>query len=1199
MAYGVSIGTDLTYGWEDQIAVLVTVSNELNIVVCASETSPARYIDISHDQIESVSLEKRQRKSQSTHMVPQSIDILVIWLTRSSAEAVYLGAGKRFAHLIKIAFTSIAEATAMMKRLLERAPHIFKKFTCSESEPLNLSHAVVEKAEEQGILCDKIAQVDAIRPGIVTSATESVLLPGSVHNPEPDLIHSFLHWPKTISNGVLRTTDLKDVRSDTGVSIECVRIESAVSRSQSPTKNLEDMSEGSLRNSAEWRKGAMLIETAPELQDTYNKSMEEGELSRKSSSPAQAISLERDGDHKRFFNAIRKGQDTNTQHAEQGRTHNKVLRDLQQALEHTLVHSAKTGDVNETSKAETCRNTTVGAAKSGIEVPNKNEHVTEDKAEFRKSLVGNKRYTSKKKLPAPKSLKKMAFGQNQPGKKAESLGVKVSRTQRDNQGEDEFDFPLSPREKRTPQNVQHLIPKKFQPKEGAICPTLEEKPIAHRSIPLDADDSLVRNIAVENNNPGVPPNKTAFKSQQVKTSNGESAKTWDEGLVDEQPNGIHPNHTRKRPPRSKANPTAKKRRNKDDEAYSSKKGLGGTMRKIKQKSRPAPRPAPQPRSRRAAALIADQRIKNSVNYNTSQEQIRGELTHDIEDLRPKPSQEMVLPNVITTTPAKRGTTFAVNLKKALSSAQMSVEHYHAPEERMHDKSVVQGDMYLETSLARPSAKLSTLKTPVVKGFRLGDQHPKLETPGKDPGILPGDALQEPSKKSERLYITVSPSESTAALHSMGNSSARQEKNGFSFNNSENEIEVDESPKEEQVRNIQAWRTPERPKQAALEPVDMSHRIRRADPHRRLSAEALNSTPTKISRDVNRKSNLISFTNKGPRNQGVIFKQMDQLTSPSPPKPSHSLVANVDRSLKRKLPIGGGDISDSETGLGYRKRPRISTRIPKLQDMAQYRSSVITDTPQRPSSQGTRVKENGSPMPMVRSRYFVSRDNGGHESAKIGKIPRPISDDDQSDLPALGDTVDAEPGISTLGTRLPKPTRISWRNSSSDSKHQRNLNDCQSSISDELTAHRVHPDGGFINVDTEAAVLPIRPPDPFTESRKTHHNAFMEMLRRRSSNLSNKPLQSNRLRLPGRDPDKTILENQTKSTSTESSFWDSPSGKHWSSSESSSSDEEEFYEEESWRDRLEPHQKGQLDALYDISHVSCDFPGLKPITDARA
>lgn len=1442
MAYGVSIGSDLAYGWEDQSTILVTVSTELNIAVCASENSSARYIDILLDRIESVSLEKRPRTSQANPLVPDNLDVLVIYLIKFSDNSLYLGAGKRFAPLINIAFTSVDEATVVLKRLLQRAPHIVEKFTCSESEPLNLSQPMVEENEEQGMLSAAAAQAPNTRPVIITSSTEPVSLPNFIREHEPDLSHSFLNWPKKFSAGPLNTTDLTDLRSDSGISIENIQVDSVVSRSHTPTKNLEDMSEGSLRNSAEWRKGAILIENAPELQDTKDRAVEKEELFGKYSSPDKVTFVDRDGDCDGFYNATPKGQAANVERAEHVSTHNERRQGLPQALDHTLVHRAKNHDSNKEFKADIGRNTVADAAELEIQASKNRGHVNVNMAEVRKSAVIKRKYTSNRKLPATnasKTSKKIANVKNQPDRKAESLGVNKGRFQRDKEGRDEFDFPLSPPKKRTPKTVRRPISKKAASKEGAIGSSTGKKPSAYRPVPPDEANHLVQNVAVQNNHPGTPPYKAPFESTKGKGPNDNPASiNWDEKFVqDEKSNGLDLNPTEKRPPRGKAKSTLKRSKNKDNDAYSSKKVSGEKMRKSSHKTRSAPRPAPQPRSRRAAALIADQKIRNSIHCDTSQEQHRNGLTHDVELSRPHSSQQGLPPNglaninpnidsvgvsqaqpqkvsklfekdvlnydgrpgvtsdtklrpqdgdfkvqasshavklaghqrqhpvavpeqstlkrvpvhktngildhdggnrqteesqlarfaaftaspegnvyirmdeneiehdesishgnsiaknssksfsvichentnfespaphpymsngaqetcsseglvsvlersdsqryshpgvtpissmivvngsksrrfveiggkrratgpeksyqkaengsngrattaVMTTTPSKRGNGFALNLKKALLSVTMSDEHHPAPESRRQGQLVEQDKNVLDTSLVRQSTNSPMSQILEVGPFRKGHQNQLLETAEMDLDVSTSDALQESVKMPERLRTTVSPWESARAFHNMENT--RQEKNAFSRQHDENEMQIDESPNEEQSLNVQARRIQKRPKEAVLQPVYTPHRIRRVNSTERLCARAFNTwvTPTKISRDVHRKSNLISFNSRGPRNQGVILNQKDQLAGSSQPRISRLLAADLNKSLKRKLPIEAEEPSDLEVDLEDGKRPRISTKLLKVHDMAQRRSSIVTDAIHRPSSQSTRVNENGSPMPFIRSRHFIFRDHGRNDSTKLGKVSRSISDDDHGDLLAPGDRVESEPGIFAPRTRLTKAKKISWRSSSGSSKRKRYQEYLQSPKTDQFAAHRLHPNGGFIDVHTETEILPVRPADPFVEAARPHQNSFLEMLRRSSNPPYKSPLR-NGVGPPGLNLDKGLDENHINSPSTESSSSDSSSREQWwSSSESSSGDEGGLYEEERWRDKLQPHQKGQLDALYSISQVSSKFSRIK-------
>lgn len=1403
----------MNYGWEDQRPILVTISTELNVVVCASETSPARYIDVLHDRIESVRLAKRQWMSQSSPLVTQDLDIVVISFKNSSDTTFYLGAGKRFAPLINIAFTSIDEATAMIKRLLESAPQIIEKFTCSESEPLDLSEPLVEKTEEQEILYDAAPQIDAFRSAVVTSATESVSLPIFGQETERDLTRSFLHWPKNIPAGLQRTAGHLDLRSDSGISIEDNRIEGLGYCPHSQVKTPEDMSDGTLRSSAEWRRGAMLIDSAPELQDTHNHVVEEGDSLRKSTSPTRITFTERDGDdYNSFYNATPRGQDANVKQAEQLGIHNDGKQDLQQPMEHIPIPNVEPQDVNANSKPETSRLTPNGAGGTHIPVLKRNGHVNGDIPEIRKSRVSNnQKYGSKNSLLASDTLKRGALRKTQADRKMESLSLKVSRFQQEKQGGDEFDFPLSPRKTRTPRNVEISIPKKAQHKEGTMGPTTEKTTLASRSVLPGKGTTLIGKINF---------NDEITKEAEI-------------------------NSKRKRPARTKAKSATKRARNKENEAYSTKKSSENIKRKSTQKPKSAPRLAPQPRSRRAAALIADQKIKKSVNCDASQEQSYGRITHHDEisrinsgeaapppnrwacnnpkfdrggsqqselPLSPKPfengivvheeepeiaaipkvklqvgnseaianinasdlredqtlhsavvredfehqrvsvndnngttnldndkaqakaaqlsglplitsspgsgthvkakkinkkqhnnecfpcgnlilndglssyskgqtessefkslapsrpcmpgevgeyfsSEGAVFANdisgssrnhhvrstlrprmntpgsresfrfvevgakrralvfhktdqkaenslgpeasmaVMTTPPLKRGNSFAINLRKALSGVEILHEHFHTLAARtqtgVHDKTIP------ESYLAQPSTRLSRSQIPVAEGSQTGYRNQTLEATEVGPHISPVNSLQKLGKKSERLYITISPSGSSSVLPEMENSKilhiSTKAEGASSSEYSEYEIQGDQSlSAKKRDQGFQLRQTPEKPKRGAPQPVHLPHRIKRANSQEKLFVQDIGprTTPTK---DINRKANLISFNVRGPKNQGVIFNQNGHSSGSAQRQPFRSLVANTDRSLKRKLPIWEGDLSNLDTDLKPGKRPRILTSIPKDQDPVQHRSSFIKEANHRPSSQSTRVNENGSPMPFMHARQVAFQDHGVRASTEINKFSSSLSDDEEGDLLLSGEKINVRPGISALEPRLAKATKMSWRNSSSNSKRKRTLNNSQSPGTNQLTAHRIHPSGEFINLHTENVVLPIRPPDPFIDTRKSRRNTFMEMLRS-SGNPSDKSLESNCLNLHGQDPDKTLIEDQSNTPSTERSVLESSSSKLGSSSESPSSSEREVQEEDPWRKNMEPHQIGQLDALYDISHVSQKFLVSKAETD---
>lgn len=1217
MAYGVSVGAELTYGWEDQSAILVTVSPELNIVVCASETSPARYIDILHDQIESVSLEKRQRISQTNTVVQEDLVILVVWLTKSSDTTLYVGAGKRFASSISIAFTSLDEAAAITKRLLERAPHIVEKFTCSESEPLSLSQPMVETIEEQGVLFNADSHIDTIRPAIVTSATDSVSLPAFIRTPKPDLIHSFLNWPKNVSASLLQTADLSDLRSNTGISIEDIQIESILSRSHSPTKNLEDRSGGSRRDSAEWRKGAILIDFDPELQDATNHVLKEGGLLGINSSPVQLKLSKRDSDRDSFYDATPRVQNAILEHADQVRTHSQGCQGLKKSLEVSLMPITTPQVMDKSCKAENSRNTGGGAAKLVVQAPEKEEFINGNAGDVHNLGAVRKKYTSKRKLLPTNASQKIAFGKNCTDRKANSLSVKIGCFQRHERGENEFDFPLSPQKTRTPKNAWRPVLKKLLSKEGAISPAPEKKTLNNRSLPPEKGDPLVPDVVVRNKHQGVLPSMASFRQRNSKSFNDESTGVkWDEGLVvDGKPSGADPDPPRKGS-RGKAKWVTKRSKNKDNEAYSSKQGSEETMRKTNKKTRSAPRPAPRPRNRRAAALIADQRIKNTIDCNTSQEQGRGELVHEVETARPKSSQEASSPSILAGSNLNfdHGVSQQANAQHLFTLIEnRNLNHDEMPEiasgselrPRDGDCEIIANANATELAgnpKRRPvvifgnstlqcvpvndmngmthindgdgrakegqlSGHTSSMASPRSGVFLRGDngaipfREPIIENNGAEGLLISRSRSESPSLSHLHILDTARETCSSDKLVSALALPDSSDKlvSAFALSDSQRNSHVGPAFQREDAFALSLRK--------ALSNVPLSNEHH----HHTLEAQLDPSGPALYSRAALRNQTCrVRQNSKRPRMSRQPFVYETPVAQTAPPlTPLHSYhrVAGDDRSLKRAS-------RGSETDPVHEKRPRTS-------------SSSITDVTDRPSSRGTRVTPDGSPMKSVISPADSLKLNEEYECTLLEQ--RLSMKVNAKDPFGLIDKSDPGPVISPLHLRRRKAEMRSWRRSSGkNSKHRKSLDGSKSSGASQLTAHRIHPNGGFINIHTEAAVVPIEPANPFLETRKAYakkaeNDDFMRILRE-SCNLSDN--QNICLGLNGLEES----HDSTDPPSTECSSSDRSSRKRRVSSASTTDEEESLHEEAVERRDLTSHQKTQIDALFKVSRVSQTFPG---------
>lgn len=135
LAYAVSIG-ELTYCVEGESTILVTVSDEVNIVIPASSTGAAKYVDIDIDQIQGVSSGGGSSQSQSGSSQMDSLVVLTIWISNALEESFYVNALGQNADSINLAFT-LPDAAATIQKVL--ASRITNCPRTSQSEPIDVS----------------------------------------------------------------------------------------------------------------------------------------------------------------------------------------------------------------------------------------------------------------------------------------------------------------------------------------------------------------------------------------------------------------------------------------------------------------------------------------------------------------------------------------------------------------------------------------------------------------------------------------------------------------------------------------------------------------------------------------------------------------------------------------------------------------------------------------------------------------------------------------------------------------------------------------------------------------------------------------------------------------------------------------------------------------------------------------------------
>lgn len=353
-------------------------------------------------------------------------------------------------------------------------------------------------------------------------------------------------------------------------------------------------------------------------------------------------------------------------------------------------------------------------------------------------------------------------------------------------------------------------------------------------------------------------------------------------------------------------------------------------------------------------------------------------------------------------------------------------------------------------------------------------------------------------------------------------------------------------------------------------------------------------PTRAPLDSDRKPNVISFDSKGPRNQGTVSSRRARPIQVSEDEKPEMCGTFKENTLKRTIQDFGEDSFGSVHHHAVFKRPRTSIDVPRTRENApenpqKLGNSVVKESTQKPSSQSTRVDENGSPQPMVHSRKI------GRQISFETTVQSPVTQQgvkDGHDLCMSMDGLDVlSPGSPFLGD-LSAPSASSFRFvASSCIKHRPSSPNAPSGTIEEYTAHTVGSSGKFVNVRTDNVVMAIRPPDPFVGIQGNQSNSFIELLRR----SSNKPDQGSLANVTSviEDPDKTLvagnfLQGKNRSDAASSSSSSSRSVSSQSNEHSPldpPSSEGGSDEVDDWAAALKPHQGETLEVLYEISHVS--------------
>ena len=383
----------------------------------------------------------------------------------------------------------------------------------------------------------------------------------------------------------------------------------------------------------------------------------------------------------------------------------------------------------------------------------------------------------------------------------------------------------------------------------------------------------------------------------------------------------------------------------------------------------------------------------------------------------------------------------------------------------------------------------------------------------------------------------------------------------------------------------------------------------------------------VYKDPSRLPQVISFSTRGPGNQGLSSSKRDiklREGAYGNQGPSQQRRQNMQIDIENDVGRGPTPVQDRQRlkqapsgkeplqrlqkhPTPKRPQPQIANRSlhaiqqPRGQARSTFpaHSSIFgDDSTQHMLLQRSRVKENGSPLPSQRSRTYRSPPANHtymHQISDSENVVPPLIDDETT-LVHTEANDDYELGLPIFHASHGRRRSDVEAVRSSNSKHGPSSPTAPSAMLTDVQAHKVQPGGRFVNIRTDAVLVPTTPPDPFTSQKAQRPNGFLDKLRRAKSGATPTKVMVNKLNdrthSKAVDPDTTLVEAddiryQPRRWRRAAAVSSSTSSTNTSlqGSQSCQDSDQQSAARKRWRDALEPYQQDTLSVLYEVSHVS--------------
>ncbi len=133
-------GKAVRYSTNNESAILVTKSEDLIIVLPASENGPATYIDVPINDINHVTVATLEESSQLSPVMDRTVVALSIQMSPTSGSSCYINALRRYTKSIQIAFDSVEAAQSVERSLVaDRNRDVVHQLASQSAYGINVS----------------------------------------------------------------------------------------------------------------------------------------------------------------------------------------------------------------------------------------------------------------------------------------------------------------------------------------------------------------------------------------------------------------------------------------------------------------------------------------------------------------------------------------------------------------------------------------------------------------------------------------------------------------------------------------------------------------------------------------------------------------------------------------------------------------------------------------------------------------------------------------------------------------------------------------------------------------------------------------------------------------------------------------------------------------------------------------------------